>query len=81
MKGNISMRGITVVYPARKKSRSGENAAPLSESPRHNLVHIPTPSVADTEADGRRNNRGSAVRMKVSNEKRRQLCNFMSSRV
>ena len=73
MKRNMSMRGITVVCPARKKSRSGENAAPLNESPRHNLVHIPTPSVGDTDADGRRNNRGSAVRMKVSNEKKASI--------
>ena len=76
MKGNASMCGITVVHPGRKKSRSRENAAPPNESPRYNLVCIPAPSAGDTEADGRMNNRGSAVRIKVSNEKKVPIMQF-----
>ena len=76
MKGNASMRSITVAHPARKKSHSGENAAPPNKSPRHNLAHIPALSAGDTDADGCINNRGSTVQIKVSNEKKASIAQF-----
>ena len=62
--------GVTVAVLVLIRSKNtctwkSENKAKVNRRSRHNLIHLLAPSEENTEADGQKDNRSSAIKMKI----------------